>query len=225
MKIIEYLRQHRISFLLAVLVIFWTPVVILAKIAGEIIEKEPIGFDIAILNWLHVHSNTFFDQFFLIITELGGIIAVVLVTLFLTIYLWVYKKRRRSALTLAFGVGGAAAANIVLKALFQRERPSLWHPSVIEISFSFPSGHAMASAALIACLVVILWKTKYRWLAVVAGTIIVALVGLSRMYLGVHYPSDVLAGWCASIAWVTIVVVILRLISRKLKRSTPDTAA
>jgi len=219
MKIIEYLRQHRIGFLLAIMVIFWTPVVILAKIAGEIIEKEPIGFDIAILNWLHAHSNAFFDQFFLIVTELGGIIAVVLVTLFLTIYLWVYKKRRRAALTLAFGVGGAAAANIVLKALFQRERPSLWHPSVVETSFSFPSGHAMASAALIACLVVILWKTKYRWFAVIGGAIIVALVGLSRLYLGVHYPSDVLAGWCASIAWVTIVVVVLRVLSRKFKQA------
>lgn len=219
MKIIERLRQHRISLLIAVLVVFWTPVVILAKIAGEIIEKEPILFDMVILNWLHAHSNAFYDQFFLVITELGGIVAVVAITLFLTVYYWGYKKRKRPALILAFGVGGAAAANVVLKALFQRDRPSLWHPSVVETSFSFPSGHAMASAALVACIVVILWKTKYRWLAVVAGAIIVGLVGLSRLYLGVHYPSDVLAGWCASIAWVTIVVVVLRILSRKFKRT------
>lgn len=219
MKIIERLRQHRISLLIAVLVIFWTPVVILAKIAGEIIEKEPISFDIAILNWLHAHSNAFLDQFFLFATELGGIVAVVVITALLISYYWFYKKRRHPALLLAFGVGGAAAANVVLKALFQRDRPSLWHPSVVETSFSFPSGHAMASAALVACLVVILWKTRYRWVAIAIGAIVVGLIGLSRLYLGVHYPSDVLAGWCASVAWVTIVVVILRFASRKFKRA------
>jgi undecaprenyl-diphosphatase len=219
MKLLEQLRHHRITFLVAVSLIFWTPVVILAKIAGEIVEKEPIVFDVAILNWLHAHANAFYDQLFLIITELGGIVSVVVITALLIGYYWFYKKRRRPALLLAFGVGGAAAANVVLKALFQRERPSLWHPSVVETSFSFPSGHAMASAAIVACLVVILWRTRYRWIAIIAGAIVVGLVGLSRMYLGVHYPSDVLAGWCASIAWVTIVAVLLRWLAGKLKRA------
>ena len=219
MKLLEQLRHHRITFLIAVSLIFWAPVVILARIAGEIVEKEPIGFDVAILRWLHAHANGFYDQLFLIITELGGIAAVVLITALLVGYFWFYKKRRHPALLLAFGVGGAAAANVVLKALFQRERPSLWHPSVVETSFSFPSGHAMASAALAACVIVILWRTRYRWVAVVTGAIVVGLIGLSRLYLGVHYPSDVLAGWCASIAWVTIVAVLLRWLAGKLKRA------
>lgn len=219
MKIIERLKEHRISLLIAVLVIFWTPVVVLAKIAGEVFEKDPILFDVTILNWLHTHSNGFYDNLFLVITNMGGVAAVVTVTLLLVLYYWFYKKKRRSALMLIFGVGGAAAANLVLKSLFERDRPSLWDPSVVETSFSFPSGHAMASAALAACLVVILWRTRYRWLTIAAGAVLVGLIGLSRLYLGVHYPSDVIAGWCASIAWVVIVAVALRFVSKKLKRT------
>jgi undecaprenyl-diphosphatase len=219
MKLLEQLRHHRITFLIAVSLIFWIPVVMLVKIAGEIVEKEPIGFDVAILNWLHAHATSFYDLFFRVVTELGGIAAVVAVTTLLIGYFWFYKKRRRFALLLAFGVGGAAAANVALKALFQRERPSLWDPSVVETSFSFPSGHAMASAALIACLVVILWRTRYRWIAAIVGGIIVLLVGVSRLYLGVHYPTDVIAGWCASIAWVMLVAVLMRWLSHRLKRT------
>ena len=219
MKLLEQLRHHRITFLVAVLLIFWAPVVALAKIAGEIVEKEPIGFDTAILSWLHAHANGFYDLFFRVVTELGGIVSVVVVTALLVGYFWFYKRQRRYALLMAFGVGGAATANVVLKALFQRERPSLWDPSVVETSFSFPSGHAMASAALVACLVVVLWRTRYRWVAVIAGGVIVVLVGVSRMYLGVHYPTDVIAGWCASIAWVTLVAVLLRWLSRRFKRA------
>lgn len=219
MKLFEQLRHHRITFLVAVSLIFWIPVVALAKIAGEIVEKEPIWLDTAILNWLHAHANGFYDLFFRVVTELGGIVSVVVITTLLIGYFWLYKQRRRFALLMAFGVGGAAAANVALKALFQRERPSLWDPSVVETSFSFPSGHAMASAALVACLVVILWRTRYRWVAVVAGGIIILLVGVSRMYLGVHYPTDVVAGWCASVAWVTLVTVLLRWLSRRFKRT------
>jgi undecaprenyl-diphosphatase len=189
--------------------IFWVPVIIFLKLAGEVIEKEPLGFDTAILTWFHAHATAFLDQFFLFVTNAGGITSVLIISALIFAYL-LYKKRYYNAQLLLLGLGGASAANVILKALFHRDRPSLWHQSIVETGFSFPSGHAMASAALVTCLVIILWSTKWRWLTVIIGAGVVVLIGASRLYLGVHYPSDILAGWCVSVAWVLLVRYILR---------------
>jgi len=69
---------------------------------------------------------------------------------------------------------------------------------------SFPSGHAVGSMAFIAAMIRLAWPTRHRWTAVVGGTVFVALVGLSRVYLGYHYLSDVAAGWCLSLVWVML---------------------
>ena len=87
------------------------------------------------------------------------------------------------------------------KQLFARERPSLWESIAPEATYSFPSGHAMGSMTLAAVLILLAWRTRWRWpVALLTGAFTV-LVGLSRVYLGVHYPSDILAGWAAALAW------------------------
>lgn len=187
---------------------FWTPVIIFLKLAGEVVEKEQIPFDVAILEMIHTQANTTWDAVFFAITTAGDVASIIAITIILSAYLY-YKKRRRDMVILVASVGGAAVANIVLKLLLQRARPSLWHSSVVETTFSFPSGHAMLSSALIFSLVVILWKTRYRWLAIVGGALFVLLVGLSRLYFGVHYPSDIIAGWSVSMAWVVIVAFVV----------------
>lgn len=189
-------------------ILFWVPVIIFLKLAGEVIEKEPLSFDTTILNWFHVHATPFLDHFFTFVTNAGGIASMIVIS-GLIFFFFLYKKRYRSAQLLALGLGGAMAANVILKALFHRDRPSLWHQSIVETGFSFPSGHAMASAALVTCLVIILWPTKWRWLIVIVGGIAVLLIGMSRLYLGVHYPSDILAGWCVSVAWVLLARYLL----------------
>ncbi|HEU4665623.1 MAG TPA: phosphatase PAP2 family protein, partial [Dokdonella sp.] len=67
--------------------------------------------------------------------------------------------------------------------------------------YSFPSGHAMGSMTLACVLVLLCWWTRLRWPVLAAAAVLVVLVGASRIYLGVHYPSDILAGWAAAIAW------------------------
>jgi undecaprenyl-diphosphatase len=126
----------------------------------------------------------------------------------LTVILWL-KRRRYAALALAAGVGGAAAMNLVLKYLFERTRPDLWTRLVHETSFSFPSGHAMASSALAFSLIVIFWRTRWRWWIIAAGVLYMVTIGFTRLYLGVHYPTDIIGGWVVSMGWVAIVAAVI----------------
>jgi undecaprenyl-diphosphatase len=127
----------------------------------------------------------------------------------LVLLLFVRRRRWGDALFWGLAVGGAGVLNFAAKQLFERIRPNLWLSIAPETTYSFPSGHAMGSMALVAALVVLLWPTRWRWLTLLVGSFFVLMVGLSRVYLGVHYPSDIVAGWTASLAWVVGVSVVL----------------
>jgi undecaprenyl-diphosphatase len=113
-------------------------------------------------------------------------------------------RRRGNALFFAVAMAGTGALNQGAKLFFRRDRPDLWlSPSPApEHTYSFPSGHAMGSMALVAALAVLAWPTRWRRWPIIVGGAFTLLVGFSRVYLGVHYPSDVAAGWCASLGWV-----------------------
>src|SRR5690606_4052086 len=102
-------------------------------------------------------------------------------------------RRWRHAVFAAVATGGSALLNIAAKQLFARDRPSLWESIAPETSYSFPSGHAMGSMTLALVLVLLAWHTRARWWVLAAMAVFVPMVGLSRVYLGVHYPSDILA--------------------------------
>lgn len=207
-------KQYKAPQLAIAFVLFWAPVVVFLKIAGEILERQPIGSDTTLLKWIHSTATPAFDAFFLFITNLGNVEYILPITSFLILYL-LYKKQRLNALIVTFGVGGAAAANFILKHLFHRDRPAFWHSLITETGYSFPSGHAMLSSALILCVIVILWNTKWRIFSIIIGATIVVLIGYSRLYMGVHYPTDIIAGWSVSAAWVGIVFFITKFASRR----------
>lgn len=123
--------------------------------------------------------------------------------------LWL-GRMRREAVFVALSVGGAAAFNTLAKALFQRPRPNLWPSSSPEADYGFPSGHAMLSMALAVALALLVWKRPTRWPIFAVGSAWVLGVGLSRLYLGVHFPSDIVAGWSVSLAWVVGLFLALR---------------
>lgn len=202
-------KFHITPALLLALLLFWAPVIVFSLIAGEVLERKPLAVDVSILNAIHAHANPFLDKVSLFFTTLGSALYMIPITIAI-ISVLLYAKQRVNAMIVAFGAGGAAVANVIIKLIFHRQRPDLWPRIVNETSYSFPSGHAMASSALVFCLIAALWHTRYRWVAILAGGTVMLLIGLSRLYFGVHYPSDVIAGWCASLVWVLLVVRLLR---------------
>lgn len=179
---------------------------------------ETLPVDVAALEWVRSLSTPWLDTASRLVTQLGGPLFVPVVTILLAVALWA-KRYRDHALLIMAGVGGASVLSLVLKAFFARARPELWPSLVIETSFSFPSGHAMASSALAASIVAVLWFTRWRSLAILIGALYVLVIGFTRLYLGVHYPSDIVAGWFVSAAWVAAVSVIFLTSPLSLRRS------
>lgn len=205
-------KEYKTSNLILAFVLFWTPVIVFAKLASEVIDTQPISLDVTILQWIHAQSTSFLDDLFLIITTIGNVEYILPITVAILVYL-LYKKQKLNALIVFFGVGGAAAANLILKLIFHRDRPAFWQSAITETGYSFPSGHAMLSSALLLCLIVLLWNTKWRSAAIIGGGVLIALIGLSRLYLGVHYPTDIVAGWSVSLVWIIIVTIIAKRVS------------
>ena len=178
------------------------PLLVFGALAEDVWAREGFGWDERLLRAVHARATPALDALMLLLTRVGaplpmiGFVALALLLLFL-------RGRRADAVFFALAVGGAAALNFLAKAIFQRSRPALWPSLSPETDYGFPSGHAMGSLAVVAALVILLWATRWRWPILALGSLFVVGVGLSRVYLGVHYPSDILAGWSASLAWVT----------------------
>ena len=169
-------------------------------LAEELHEGEVFAFDAPLLLFARELASHGFDRFFVAISALGYEWGVVPVDLVLIAWLGL-KRWKREGLFAGLALGGSALLNLATKQWFARERPSLWASIAPETTYSFPSGHAMGSMTLASVAVMLAWHTRWRVPVSLAGMAFVLLVGMSRVYLGVHYPSDILAGWCAAGAW------------------------
>lgn len=171
-----------------------------ATLAEEVNEGEPFFFDRPLLMFANGLAGAGLDRAFLLITHLGYERGVIPADLVLVAVL-AARRRVREAVFATLALGGAALLNVAAKHLFARQRPSLWESISPESSYSFPSGHAMGSMTLAWVCVLLAWRTPWR-LPVTVGMVAFSLsVGFSRVYLGVHYPSDILAGWTAASVW------------------------
>ncbi|MCU7500657.1 MAG: phosphatase PAP2 family protein [Ignavibacteria bacterium] len=142
------------------------------------------------------------------ITSLGGATFVTLITVIVAIYLILEKKRRSLMLVLLATLGGGLLESI-LKTLIARQRPGALFQLMPEYSHSFPSGHSMMSAVVYLSLAVLLARIQKRRIiriyVVIVALFLTFIIGISRIYLGVHYPTDVLAGWALGLAWASFV--------------------
>ena len=180
-----------------------------ASLAEDVWTKELLTWDAPVLNALHRLATPSLDRLAVVVTFFGsgGLMALAGAAL---AALLGYRGHRSRATFVALAVVGAGAIDVLAKLAFLRARPQLWVSPIQEIGYSFPSGHAMGSMAMVAALAVLAWRTRWRWLTLILGGVFVAVIGLTRLYLGVHYPSDVLAGWGAAIAWVSGVNLAVR---------------
>ena len=117
--------------------------------------------------------------------------------------LLLWARRPMDALFVLLGIGVACALNPVLKELVERSRPDVWASPESVSMYSFPSGHAAGTAALIGALVMVV-RPQRRNLAVAIGGVVLVVVGFSRLAVGVHYPSDIVAGWLWTGAWTSL---------------------
>ena len=179
-----------------------------AELADEIYQHEAIPFDEPILRFAHQLAREGFDHFFVLMSQVGYLYGVVPFDIALVLVL-ALTRRFREAIFSALALGGSAVLNMAVKQVFARERPSLWESIAPETTFSFPSAHAMGSATLACVLILLAWRTRWRWPVLVVALAFTIAVGLSRVYLGVHYPSDILAGWAAATAWAVAAYLIV----------------
>jgi len=201
------LRRHgwRLALLFAGLLL---PLWGFVELADEVREGEGFPFDEPVLLAAGELARAGFDRLFLLFSALGYAYGVVPVDIALVL-LFALRRRYRESVFAAVATGGSGLLNVVAKQVFARERPSLWESIAPEHNYSFPSGHAMGSMTLAMVLVLLAWPTRWRWPVVVAMAVFVPMVGLSRVYLGVHYPSDILAGWAAASAWAVGVYLLV----------------
>src|SRR5215210_2318094 len=190
------------------------------ELAGEVREGETRQIDEAILmsmrnpadlsdplgpRWLEEMERDF--------TALGGIGVLSVLTLAVSAFLALDRKGRAAILVL-IAVGGALLLSALLKSGYQRPRPDLVPHGSYVYTTSFPSGHSMMSAATYLTLGALLARVQARRrlkvLLLVFATLLTLIVGFSRVYLGVHWPTDVLAGWTAGAIWALICWLITR---------------
>jgi len=161
-------------------------------------------------SWLHAMARD--------VTALGGYFCLILFTLMTVGYLWLDRKHHLSLFLLGSAVSGYIASTI-LKFFFQRPRPDVVPHLDYVISSSFPSGHSMNSAIIYLTLGTIIAtsvaRKRLKAYVMSVALFMTILIGISRVYLGVHYPTDVLAGWMAGLVWAILCFFVARRLQRR----------
>jgi undecaprenyl-diphosphatase len=181
-------------------------VCVFGAIAEDVVTKDPLTIlDVRFSNWLHDHSVNSLTKGLLLITHLHSFLGVTVMTLAVSAYLWT-RRLRLWGLTLMLAVFGGMLLNLLLKQVFVRPRPDFANPLLVLTTYSFPSGHTIAATAFYGTLCALVVSRSRNWLwralAIAIGGSMILLVGFSRIYLGVHYLSDVLAAIAEGAAWL-----------------------
>ncbi len=198
--------------------------IVFFNLVDELRENELEQFDSSIIDFIQNHVTNQLTVIMKFFTFLGSVNWIMSLVFIASVILWIAGKRRYSTyLILSSGLGGLF--NLGLKWLFQRERPDIF-PIITEQGYSFPSGHSMGAFILYVSLAVVLAKiSRYLLIDIIIGImfgVLIITIGISRIYLGVHYPSDVLAGFSAGGLWVTICGLALNYYELRTEQYVPN---
>jgi membrane-associated phospholipid phosphatase len=178
-------------------------------LADAVVDREKLTeFDQQLATSLH--QNVALDQvaIFKAITWFGNYQTLVCLGLAVLVVLLI-GRRWLLVVGWVVALGGGGLLNVVLKAQFHRVRPMFTNPWLTETGWSFPSGHAMGSLVaygMLAYLLIVAWRVRLRWVVVALSAGLVLAIGFSRIYLGVHFFSDVVAGYAAATMWLSICI-------------------
>lgn len=225
-RFLDFSRKSQIALILFVEILFGSVIVLSAlgiffRLAREVAEKEVISFDSWVTQLIYLTRTPPITSFMNFITFLGG--EYFLDTAIVLSILFLLRKHKLDSIIFAFMLFLSVSLNFYLKEFFHRARPDFL-PLAIEKTYSFPSGHAMNSFVFYTCVSYFIFRNmKNRKLGViftVLSGVLILLIGISRIYLGVHYPSDVLAGYAAGLLCFVAVllfektILLLRLYRR-----------
>ncbi len=182
---------------------------ILALKVGE--NASGLPWDISILLAINSTWQPQIETIAILLTSIGIFprIALLAIPVILTLG---YQKKWRSLLYFVLTLSGSGIISIFTKIFFHRMRPSLFESSYPHPrNFSFPSGHALLSMTFVITLGILTWNTKWRWLVIGLGGLFVMAIAWTRLYLGVHFPSDILGGWFLAITWSILSSLLLNI--------------
>ncbi|MEO8937500.1 MAG: phosphatase PAP2 family protein [Burkholderiaceae bacterium] len=195
------------------------------SIAEDVVTGDRLTLlDVRVAQWLHLHASAGRTQWMLVVSQFHSTVAITCYTCIACIAAF-RKRRLRRISTIALCVVGGMLLNVLMKLAFHRARPHFADPILTLTSYSFPSGHVAASTIFYGLGVVwVFGRTRafhWRVLAVTAAAFAILLVALSRMYLGVHYLSDVAAAFAEGVAWLALCLSALAAFWRE-AGPTPD---
>lgn len=181
-----------------------------SELTEDLLRNEFTNFDNNFELWVHGFANPVFDLVFNFFTTLGGVLGISILTV-ISFAVLCWKRHFYSAIILILAIGGGLLINVVLKELFRRPRPDLWESTFARpTSFSFPSGHSTLSLCFFGVMIWIVFHLlKSRRLKIGLAILLVftiLMIGLSRIYFGVHYPTDVIGGYLSGGFWLLLLV-------------------
>jgi undecaprenyl-diphosphatase len=166
-------------------------------------------FDLYIIHWIYSFRSDSLTLLMKTFTFFGGEMFLITGILLLLICIW--ERHRISSFSFTFLLVFGTVINLLLKDIFHRHRPD-YMPLVHELTYSFPSGHSMNSFIFYTCLAYFIIRNtknnKIKFFTIICTASIILLIGLSRVYLGAHYPSDVIAGYIAGMLWFFIILLV-----------------
>jgi undecaprenyl-diphosphatase len=205
----RHARSERLLLIAGFLLALFS-LLLFAWLAQQVGQDDTVRFDFAVRSAIHAHASAPLTSLMKFVTLLGSGPAMILLTT-ITLVLCYTRGQLHYAKLLAAAMGGALALELGLKLAFHRARPVPFFDIVPPASYSFPSGHALESFCFFSALAILLSDGATFTQAAAAWTaamVLTSLIGFSRVYLGVHYPSDVVAGYSVGVLWMMTVYLV-----------------